>query len=372
MILTAFNTDYTFLIIAGISLVLLLIIYLIKKYVKILSTVSEVFKLVFDYFYVVLIPIPILYLCYYYLFFSNGKPETYIFNSIELIKDLKNLSFWFFTAGVFSAASKLISNLVIFKNQFKKVILSSEFDELLTQKLEVLTFSDENLSRQTNLDEIWRKVTLCKYQKSFPHLMTKLHENLENELFEENNLTCYYKNLRIQANIELLSGDLVKITEISSCTVVTNSKEPVDMTFFVRSEIDDSSDVFTMLDPERTKVDGKQFDSKTFKSLTETTNVGKHVKYYTHKLEGKTEYHIERCIIMQQNLSVDRVYAFASAKIIDDLYIHLQPDKHLDVQFSGVGKNVFKNDNMKVDGQTFVNRDLLMPGEKFKVFIFKK
>lgn len=315
---------------------------------------------------------PLAFLVYYYLFFKADNPETYILNSKELINDLRNLSFWFFTAGVFSAASKLLSHLVIFKNQFKKVIMSDEFDELLTRKLEVLTFSHENLNRQSNLDEIWRKVTLCKYEQSFPHLMSKLHENLVNELFEENNLSYYYKNMRTQANIELVAENIVQIVEIASYTVITNSKSPIEMRFFLSSGSSDTAHVFTRIDPTRTSIDGVPFDANTFDNIPAVYKGEEYVKTYTHKLEGKTEYHIERYIVMQQDLGKDRIYSFSSTKIIDDIYVHLQPCKKLGIEFSGIGKNRFSKDNMKLEGQAHVNRDLLMPGEMFKVFIYMK
>lgn len=365
------NQDFAFIIAIGALFVIFVIVYLVRKYLKILPTVWATLKLVFDYFYLVLIPIPVFYLIYYFLFFNKDKQETYIFNSAELIFDLKNLSYWFFTAGVFSASSKLLSNLVIFKKQFNKVIMSKEFDDLLGRKLEVLTFSHDSLSKQSNLDEIWKRVTLCKYEKSFPYLMQKLNKNLENELFEENNLSAYYKNLRLQVKFELLENDIIKITEVSNCTVVTNSDNRTEIKFFLRSNSQDEKNIFTKIEPTQTKIDGVAFDLEKFENIQAVRDGDSFVKTYNHTLQGKTEYNIERYIVMQQKLSVDRIYSFSSSKIIDGMHINLQYCSKLQVEFSSVGKNNFTDDNIKLDGICLTNRDVLMPGEKFKVFVFK-
>ena len=95
-------------------------------------------------------------------------------------------------------------------------------------------------------------------------------------------------------------------------------------------------------------------------------------KIFKHQLVGKKEYHIDRCIEMKQKLHEDRMYSFSSSKIIDDIYINLVTCDKLNIFFSPVDKNVFVKDNIDFAGTNFANRDVLMPGEKFKVFIFKK
>jgi hypothetical protein len=54
--------------------------------------------------------------------------------------------------------------------------------------------------------------------------------------------------------------------------------------------------------------------------------------------------------------------------------INLKHDEKLDLFFSSVGKNTFNIENhiRSEDSISYINRDLLLPGEKFKVFIFKK
>ncbi|CAM3434858.1 hypothetical protein [Empedobacter stercoris] len=379
------NPDFNFVYWIGGFFAITIIIFFARKYFAILGHIWEILKLVFNYFYVVLIPIPIIYLMYYYLFFDEAKQDTYIFNSIDLIKDLKNLSFWFFTAGAFSAATKIISNLKIFKNQFeeiilsekfsakfKEILLSNEFENQLTKNFEILTFSQENLNKQPNLDKIWKNVTLCKYEKHFPQLMEKLREKIENDLFAENNLSYYYKNLRLQIKFELLENDIVKITETSTSTLISNTDDEIDIEFFVTSHENDSDNIYTKIIPSKTKINGEAFDEDFFNDSNPIKEGEYFKKIFKHQLVGKKEYHIDRCIEMKQKLHEDRMYSFSSSKIIDDIYINLVTCDKLNIFFSPVDKNVFVKDNIDFAGTNFANRDVLMPGEKFKVFIFKK
>jgi len=379
------NPDFNFVYWIGGFFALTIIIFFARKYLGILEHIWEILKLVFNYFYVILIPIPIIYLMYYYLFFDVEKKDTYIFNSIDLIDDLKSLSFLFFTAGAFSAATKIISNLKIFKtqfeeiilsekftNKFKDILLSNEFENQLTKNFEILTFSQENLNKQPNLDKIWKDVTLCKYEKHFPQLMEKLRDKIENDLFAENNLSYYYKNLRLQVKFELLENDIIKITETSTSTLISNTDAEVDIEFFVTSHENDSDNVYTKIIPSKTKINGEAF-GETFFNDSNPIKEGEYFKkIFKHQLIGKREYHIDRCIEMKQKLQEDRMYSFSSSKIIDDIYINLVTCEKLSIFFSPVDKNVFVKDNIDFAGTNFANRDVLMPGEKFKVFIFKK
>lgn len=379
------NPDFTFIYWIGGFFAIVILVYFVQKYFGILSTIWEILKLVFNYFYVILIPIPVIYLLYYYLFFDKKNVDTYIFNSVDLIADLKNLSFWFFTAGAFSAATKIISNLKIFKTQFediilsekfklsfKNILLSDDFEEQLSKKFEILTFSQENLNRQPNLDKIWKDVTLCKYEKHFPQLMDKLREKIENDLFEENNLSYYYKNLRLQVKFELLDDDIVKIIETSSSTLISNTENEIDIEFFVTSHESDSENIYTKIIPSKTKINGKPFEEDVFKDSNPIKEGEYFKKIFKHQLMGKKEYHIERYIEMKQKLHEDRIYSFSSSKIIDDIYINFDTCENLNIFFSAVDKNNFQKDNLELNGINFANRDVLMPGEKFKVFIFKK
>lgn len=351
---------------------IVIVVYVIDKLLKLIPYLKKTFNLIVKYNYLILMPFPVLYLIYYHNFWKGGTDPSVQFLGTETAEYLKQLSIIFFSGGIFSATVKLINSLVIFKKHFKDIIISKEFDEILTKKLDILTFSNDHLLKQNNLDDIWKKVTLCKYEQKFPELMNKLKNNLENELFFENNLTCYYKNFRTQINLELLDNNVVKITEISSFSIVSNSVETFSIDFWISSNSVDEGDIYTKIVPEKCRINGMLFEDK-LKEVDPAEKVpAKTIKSYQFELNGNTEYHIERSVEMTQNITDDRVFSFSSSRIIDDMSIHIQYCDKLDVFFSSVGKNYFQPDNQILNGKSYINRDVLLPGEKFKIFIFKK
>lgn len=354
---------------------MIVVLYAVLGIVKILPILRSAAIQFSQYIYLFLIPAPLFYLFYYYVFYEEGVPETYLLESQEITNYLRDVSLIVFTGGIFSAAVKLINSLVIFRKNFERIIMSEKFDEMLTNKLELLTFSNEHLSKLNNLEGNWKKLTLCKYEQRFPELMNKLRNNLENELFQENNLTCYYKHFDIRVKIELLKGHLIRITELASFTIVPNSNQKIDIKFWVSSVEEDNEEVYTKLLPEKTEINGTLIENK-IKELEnlerETHSVNNFRKNFEFTLEGETEYHIERGIEMAQDLRSDRLYSFSSSKIIDDISVEFEIDDALDIFFSTVGKNKFTKNNKHGNSLGYYNRDVLLPGEKFNVFIFKK
>lgn len=373
MIILQINWTKILVVSSFIILFIIILFYILSILFKIPEKIKKKFSS--KHIYLILFIFPAFYLIYYHFIYDETDPNTYIISGPETITYLGRISQILIGAGIFSATSKYINSLVIFKEQFEKIIMSEKFDKLLSDKLTVLTFSNEHLSKLNNLQENWKTLTLCKYQQKFPELMTKLNRNIENELFIENNLNCYYKNFRIQVNFELLDNDFVKITELTSCTVIPKSSDKVPIEFWMSTNKDDDEKTYSKFIPKETKINGIEFneyiDDKDLIEKTSSIN-DFDVKHYTFFLNGKTEYHIERKIEMVQNLKEDRLYGFASNKIIDDISVHLQYCDKLNVFFSSIGKNIFNKDNQLLNGQSYINRDVLLPGEKFNVFIYKK
>lgn len=370
----AFDTGNTFLNVSIIVLLFIIIIvvmvFAVDKIIKILPTIKEGAQIILKYMYLFLIPFPLCYLIFYYQVYDAGKNTNV---TVETAQYLEKISIYFFSAGIFSATFKLINSLVVFKNHFKDIIISKEFDDVLTKKLEVLGLSDGYLLQRTDLKEIWSRVTLCKYEQKFPQLKEAIREKMENDLFHENSLSYYYKNFRTQINYELIEENLVKITEISNFTIVSNSEESIIMDFWIST--DDilnaqGGGIYTKYIADMCKMDGIKLDIKEVGSKI-TNNVKLH-KTFNAELKGKKEYEIERSVEMTQNLEVDRVFSFSSDRIIDNFTIKLSPCEKLNIFFSPVGKNKFNLDNQKHEGQSYVSRDILLPGEKFQTFIYKK
>ncbi len=343
--------------------------------IKALPILKDAARKFTTYIYLFLLPAPILYLIYYYMFYEEGVPETYLLESKQITDYLKDVSLIVFSGGIFSAAVKLINSLVIFKKNFENIIMSEKFDKMLTKKLEILTFSNEHLLKLNNLEDNWKKLTLCKYEQKFPELMNKLRKNLENELFQENNLTCYYKHFDIRVKIELLEGHTVRITELANFTIVPSSDDQIDIKFWVSSVEEDSEVFYTKILPNKTRINGTLIEDK-IKELDELEkelySVNNFKKNFEFSLVGESAYHIERGIEMVQDLRVDRLYSFSSSKIIDDISVEFEIADSLSIFFSPVGKNIFSENNKLGNSLSYNNRDVLLPGEKFNVFIYIK
>jgi hypothetical protein len=323
--------------------------------------------------YLILLFLSISYFVLYTILIFNKEYLGSWENKDYWLEFFKNIALIVFSAGIFTSSLKYLQYIKVFEKEFERILLSQTFHSKIKESVESITYSNEHLLKQSDLDKIWKRVTLSKYKQRFPELMNQLTKNLENELFEENNLVCYYKNFQMNVNFELLKNNLVKITERSHFSVVSNSEEEVKIIFWVSSaNKGNENGCYTKIIPENTKIDGKIFDINSFNSLEEISENGIYIKKFEFILSGKSTYHIERCVEMTQNLNDDRVYSFSSSKIIDDLTVNIQYCSDLNVYFSKVGKNTFNNIGNYSNGISLSNRDVLLPGEKFKVFIYKK
>lgn len=326
-------------------------------------------------YFLILIMFPLFYLVYYYVYYLPYKDSE---NAGFLLKPesskfLLNASLTFLATGTLSGTIKWLNNLAFFKKQFSEIIKSEEFSNVLSEKMKELALSDDYLLQRNDLEDIWTRVTICKYRQKFPELASEIQEKIENELFMQKILSYYYKNFRIQVNFSL-EGDIIKIVEISSFTVISNTTEKIEINFGASSPVDESEGVYTKFIPEGCKCDGKVLDLKMENGKDTSGIDNPRDTLFKAELQGKKKYIIERQIEMTQDIKEDRVFSFSSSRIIEDLSINLKYESKLNLFFSPVGKNEFYVDN-HIRGElskSYLNRDLLLPGEKFKVFIYKK
>lgn len=357
-----------------ISVILFLIIFLtIFIYAKIKAkqlypVLVEITNKIGPKLYLFLLPFPFLYLFYYYFIFDSTEE-----NSIVVNEYLKTISITFFSAGIFSATVKLINSLVIFKENFKKIVLSEDFDKTLTKKFDSITLSNDYLLTRSDLKDIWARVTLCKYEQQFPQLKNSIEHLVENDLYNESSLSYYYKNFRTQFKFELISEEVVLITEITSYKIVTSSKDKINFDFWLSYDDEEkSSDRSSKFKLEYLNIDQKSIDLKPSNKELEKPSIYKTHTAYTYHLEGNHEYFIERKTSIYQNMVIDPVFTFFSARLIDTLTIKIKNCENLNIFFSPIDKNVFIFDKQEYEGQSYLSEGILMPGEKFKIFMYKK
>jgi hypothetical protein len=362
-------------ILALIITILLLVIFYYNKLNKIKIYLLKILETINNNLYLYLLPFPIIYLLFYGLYYLpnkelllNPKHPIPFFCREEVVDFLKGISIIFFSGGIFSATVKLINNLVVFKKNFQKVILSDEFDVLLKDKFQILALSDDFLLKRTDIQDIWSRVTTCQFEQAFPELKNSIVKKLENDFFNDKMLTYYYNNFRIQINLELIDDNIIKITEVSNFEVKPKTTDPVYIDFKISSIAKDDETIYTKLIEEDCKLDGK----KMILSELTTTNDNKNIKTFKTELSGNTSYILERKVEMTQDLNNDRVFSFSSSIIIDNMTVNIKPCDKLNAFFSVVGKNKFNSDNHLGDLNNRICRDVLLPGEKFKIFIYKK
>lgn len=310
------------------------------------------------------------YAIFYSIYSLNSNFNAYLKDFDDIISYFSSISILFFTAGIFAVSLKYLQFLGVFEKEFNRAISSDAFDKKLEKQLKQITFSEEFLIEQSNLGEIWRTVTLCKYKQQFPDLYDKLKKKIKNELFITNNISYYYKNFQLKYDIELIDDDHVKITESASLTIVRPNTEKFQWEFGLYYEELEDKIFNPTLFFEVNNVEDIKFDKDDIKIIKEPFF---HKKYISREFSGVLEYHLDRKIESFQNLKSDRAFAFASDRIIDDISLKIESCDKLNVFFTTVNDNkLYKNGALPNDDLAFINRDLFLPGEKFKMFFYKK
>jgi hypothetical protein len=309
----------------------------------------------------------------YSIFFSVYSLNDTLYNALfsydRIIAYFKDVSILFFTAGIFTVSLKYLQFLGVFEKEFNKAIASDAFDKKLEKQLKQITFSEEFLIEQSNLPELWETVTLCKYRQQFPELYPKLKKKIDNELFLSDNISYYYKNFQINYEIKLLDDNYVEILERASLTIVRPNEDEFDWDFGVTFDDTKDENIKYDLSFEVKNVESIKFNKNDIK---ERTKPGLINKYVTKKLKGHLEYHIERNISLVQDLRIDRQFSFGSERIIDDISLRIKHCDNLSIFFTTVNKNkMYHNGAFKDDELAYINRDIFLSGEKFKIFIYK-
>lgn len=321
-------------------------------------------------YFVILILFPIFYLIYYYAYYlpNVNTSNKSLWANQEAASLLWTASLTFLGTGVVTGTLKWINNLAFFKKQFSDIIKSQDFSDVLSEKMKELALSDNYLLQRNDLQEIWQTVTLCKYKKEFPELYNKLQDKLENLLFKKNNISYYYKNFQINYCVELIDDTYISTTERTSFTIIRpnkdeflfdfstcyNNKDPnagAKAEFFSKNA---NEIVFSPIDIE-------EVESGDYNTLT-----------CSKKLSGHLEYHIESIIVHKQNIDNDRIFTYGSARIIDDLTINIEHSDNINITFVPLnGCKFYPNGANNPNRTSYINRDVLLSGEKFIMFFYR-
>lgn len=312
----------------------------------------------------------------YFVFYGIVKDDVNYFsgwkNKHEILKGLKDFSLIIFSAGIFTSSLKYLQYLKVFEKEFDRILTSNKFTNKVKESVESITFSKEFLHKQSNLEQIWKKVTLVMWEKQFPDLYAQLKGNLKNELFRQNNISFYYKNFKVKYFITRVDDtDRIKIEQHTVYTLVRPNEKLFDWNFSVAVDIANCEDKkYPKVEVELVNDSVNKFNpEEDIKSFEEE---GFFIKKVELQLRGKTEYLIKRKVTMYQDLQKDREFSFGSDRIIADLDVSICHSNNLNVVFSESWKVKFIKEELREKGvSSYLFRGLMLPGEKFKLFFLK-
>lgn len=360
------------LIILFCLILLFVVIYIYDLITKSFPKFRSATKYLFDRLYVFLIPIPVIYLIYYYSNVSNGNLSPNFFINPELAEVLQKLSIWFFSVGIFSSTLKYLNTLTILKQKFREIVLSNEFKETLEEKLEVLAYSDNTLKNHKNISEIWKKVTLFKLESQFPSIYEKLKLKVNNNYFRNDVTPFYYKYFTININVELMNESDVEITTSTRYTIVRPNEDEFEWTFYYNVLKEDYEKLLPFLELSINEGETIKFDKESSGSNIEE-NKDSFVVKFIHKFKGSREYNISTKRKIVQNLDKDRIISVGTHRIIDYLVLSVNCCDKLKYIFSSINQTKYieepiSNENRK----SFIHTGLLEPSELFKIFLIRK
>ncbi|MFC2109857.1 hypothetical protein ACFLSU_04705 [Bacteroidota bacterium] len=353
-------------------LAMYMVLFIVSLITKSIPAIKHMAIKIIDYFYLVLIPFPVIYLILYSISLENGELKSNFFLDTHLATTLKDLSIWFFTAGIFSATVKYLNTITYVKKKFKEIILSEEFDNVLSQKLEIMAYSKEHLKEHSDIEELWRKVTLLKYETEFPSIYSKLKDIVNND-FNEKNTSFYYKHLTMDFDLKMLGNNKdIEFEITTTCTIVRPNIDAFEWEF--------KHEVLTeLLETQENIVEVYNLDpgSETYYEPQDKkinpSKEGFSIVELTYKLKGKQEYHIKHKRKFTQNIDKDRYYGFGSKRILDDLKVNIEHCDKLNIFFSSVNGVTFIHETKENKNiQTHIHNGLITPGEKFKLFLIRK
>ena len=351
-----------------IIIVFFIIVYLTDLLTRYYPVIRKFFSYVVERMYVILVPIPVIYLIYFYSNYNEGiLQDDFIFQK-DVAEILEKLSIWFFTVGIFSATLKYLNTIAYVRKKFKEIVLSKEFDEKLSEKLEILAYSDDFLQKHNNIEDIWERVTLFKYKSEFPLIYPKLKEKINNSLFNKHATPFYYNHFCITIDIKLVSENSLEITTSTRYSIMRPSIEEFEWNFFFKIL---KSDYVNLLPSLELKFDDGEiinFDEKNSK-IEEN---GEYMDInFEHSFKGKHEYHIRTKRKVIQNIDNDRIIMVGSSRIIDYFDVTINCSPNLNYVFSESNQNKFEKETFEDERTKFTHSKILLPGEIFKVFLIR-
>ncbi|PKA97364.1 hypothetical protein B0O79_1019 [Flavobacteriaceae bacterium MAR_2009_75] len=333
--------------------------------------IKKLWKGVLNNLYLILLSVSILYFLCYTIFIFNDEFLPSWEKKVFWLNFFKDIALLIFTAGIFTASLKYLQYIRVFETEFERILLSDKFSGKVKDSVESITFSEDFLLKQSNLSEIWETVTLSKYKQQFPNLYAELKKNINNTFFVNNNISYYYKHTKKKYDIKVVSGYKIHIMETTILSIVRPSTDEFEWDFKTSIlEGHSENEKYPEICIESLSECGMIFDpEKNIEVEVKNENLIKECKL---KLSGHKVYNIKRVLKFTQDIDKDREWVIGSDRIMDHLDVHVKYSEDLNVIFSKSNKAKFIKEELQEPNQiSYISQELMLPGEKFKLFFLK-
>lgn len=333
--------------------------------------ILKLWKGILNNLYLILLSVSIGYFAVYAILIFDEKYLSGWENKVFWLDFFKNIALLIFSAGIFTASLKYLQYIKVFESEFERILLSQKFNDKIKDSVESITFSEEFLLKQENLGDIWETVTLSKYKQQFPNLYADLKKSINNTFFVKNNISYYYKHTKKIYDISVISEYIINIKETTTFTIVRPNTDEFEWDFDLSLDKKHSED---QKYPEVDIIPLKDYGT-TFNPDEDVDIIPKDdmlIKQCKMTLSGHKVYNIKRVITTPQDLKTDREWVFGSDRIMDHLDVSVKYSKDLNVIFSSSYNAKFINEELtELNQLSYISQELMLPGEKFKLFFLK-
>lgn len=237
---------------------------------------------------------------------------------IKVNTGLEKVGLTILTSGVFAAVLKSFQFIGVFKKEIENVILDSSF-----------------LTKRSDLDDLWKKISKIIYNKKFPEISDDLESIILNSYFPTNH-EYYYEDAIITINVEELDvNDNIKYTQTIKFKVVL--AENIDEISMVQNYTVDKIDNVAVSNSERIfyKIDG--VDNMDKMEVIETETDFKIQRDCTLKISGKKSFILEIKEKRQYCIKNDNVKLFRVNSITKEMDVSISYPDNVHITFFNVG-----------------------------------
>lgn len=218
----------------------------------------------------------------------------------------------------------------------------TQYNRIYQRALEDVIYSKTFLARRSDLNEIWKNVSITLFESKFPEIHTPLLDIINNKYFPSDDNVSYYTDIRQHLLIRWKDGeaDTLEINEKIDLVVhtVSNRKSTYQTKYVVITEGTPTADQSQqIINVEEYTVDGASYLDKpdVFKWTPENGKVT--FESCAMLPGGKREYHVVQSVKRIQKLNIDDFLNYSARYLISNMDVEVEYPDNLKVSLYGSG-----------------------------------